>query len=80
MLDILTCVFRYIHELQPLFEIDPMLLRFCIKVIPLEDVYQLICKVPTSILLMRLAEESSLGYQVVSMFHKHTLCSCINIL
>ena len=58
----------YIQELQPLFKIDPLLLRLFVKVTALEDVQLLIGKVPTSILLMRLAEECTSGYQVIHMY------------
>ena len=56
-----------IQELQPLFEIDPLLLRLFVKVTAVEDLQLLISKVPTSILLMRLVEECSSGYQVIHM-------------
>ena len=52
------------QELQPLFQIDPLLLRLFVKVTALEDIQLLISKVPTSILLMRLAEECTYGHQV----------------
>ena len=54
----------YIKKLQPLFTIDPFLLRLFVKIVALEDLQMLIAKVPTSILLMRLAEEFTRGYQV----------------
>ena len=58
----------YIQELQPLFKIDPLLLRLFVKVTALEDLQLLIGKVPASILLMRLAEECTYGYQVIRMY------------
>ena len=47
----------YMEDLQPLFEIDPLLLRFFVYRTPLNNLYSLFGKVPTSIMLMRLAQE-----------------------
>ena len=59
----------YIQELQPFFETDPLLLRFFVKITALEDLQLLISKIPSSILLMRLAEELAeeckFPYQVI---------------
>ena len=55
----------YTQELQPLFEFDPLLLRFFVKVIALQELFLLIGKVPISILLVRLAEESTYENQVL---------------
>lgn len=55
---------RYIQELQPLFETDPLLLRLFVKVVAVEDLKLLINKVPMSMLLMRLTEELTYGYKV----------------
>ena len=64
----------YIDELQPLFEIDPLLLRLFVKVVALDEIHLLIGKVPTSILLMRLAEESTEGNQVIYQYMKMLQC------
>ena len=58
----------YIQELQPLFKIDPLLLRLFVKVTALEEISLLIGKVPTSILLVRLAEECTQENQVIYQF------------
>ena len=57
----------YIQELQPLFEIDPLLLRLFVKVTAFVDLESLFGKVPSSILLIRLAEECTSAYQVMHM-------------
>ena len=62
----------YFQELQPIFKFDPLLLRLFIKVTALEDLHLLIGKAPTSILLMRLVEESAYGNKV------HTYVVCIS--
>ena len=56
----------YIQELQPMFEIDPLLQRLFVKVTSLEDLPKLIGHVPISILLMRLSEELIHGNQVIT--------------
>lgn len=61
---IVSMFIRYTEELQPIFKIDPLLLRLFVKVVALEDLHLLIAKVPTSILLMRLVEESTNENQV----------------
>ena len=58
----------YIQELQPLFKIDPLLLRLFVKITALEDLQLLIGKVPNSILITRLAEECTYGYQVTNAY------------
>ena len=62
------CTLSYIQELQPLFEIDPLLLRLFVKVTAFVDLESLIGKIPSSILLMRLAEECTSVYQVCNVY------------
>lgn len=64
---------RYIQELEPLFKIDPMLLRLFVKVTALEDLELLIGKVPISIVLMRIAEDGSQVSQVSVKHAKYKL-------
>ena len=58
----------YVQELQPLFEIDPLLMRLFVKVTALEDLELLIVKIPSSIILMRLTEECASAYQVTNSY------------
>ena len=46
-------------DLQPLFEIDPLLLRFFTARTPLNRLLHFFGKVPTSVIFMRLAQEFS---------------------
>ena len=69
----------YIQKLQPLFKIDPFLIRLFVKVTALEDLQMLISKVPSSILLMRLSEEFSHGYHQVGKKLILLLCRQNNI-
>ena len=57
-------------DLQPLFEIDPLLLRLFVKQVSISDLEFLCGKVPTSILIMRLAQEAQQKVEVslVMMF------------
>ena len=64
-MSIASVFYSYIQKLQPIFKIDPFLLRLFVKITALEDLQMLINKVPTSILLMRLAEEFNHGYHQV---------------
>ena len=72
----------YFQKLQPSFEVDPMLLRLFVKVTALEEVSLLFGKIPTSILLMRLTEESTSGNQVLmaikSMYYINVLAGTYN--
>ena len=64
----LVCIIiynRYFEELHSLFVFDPLLLRLFVKVTALDEIFILIGKVPTSIVLMRLAEESTKGNKVI---------------
>ena len=54
----------FMPELQPLFEFDPLLLRVYIKKTAVVDLKNLVGKVPTDILLMRLAEDNLHKIQV----------------
>ena len=56
---------RYFEELRSLFAFDPLLLRLFVKVTALDEISALIGKVPTSIVLMRLAEESTRENKVI---------------
>ena len=55
----LKCSFpdSYLEELQPSFEIDPLLLRFFVYRTPLNKLSSLFGKIPISVVLMRLAQE-----------------------
>lgn len=48
----------FMPELQPLFKFDPLLERVYIKNTAVDDLRTLVGKVPTDILLMRLAEDN----------------------
>ena len=48
----------FMPKLQPLFKFDPLLLRVFIKKTAGADLKNLVGKVPTDILLMRLAEDN----------------------
>ena len=61
---------RYVQELQPLFESDPLLLRLFVKVIDVDDLKLLINKVPMSVLLMRLTDQCT---------DKHKVMYCIKV-
>ena len=73
-MDIIFVFNSYVQDLKPLFRIDPLLLRLFVKVISFEDVQLLIGKVPTSVLLMRLAEECAHGYQVMQYMNYDMYC------
>ena len=60
----------FMPELQPLFKFDPLLLRVFIKKTAVTDLKNLVGKVPTDILLMRLAEDNLCKMQVhISCIH-----------
>ena len=61
---------RYVQELQPLFESDPLLLRLFVKVVDVDDLKLLINKVPMSVLLMRLTDQCT---------DKHKVMYCIKV-
>ena len=64
-------LYSYFQELQPLFKIDPLLLRLFVKVIALEDLCLLIGKIPASVLLMRLVEGVTVMDQVIFINAQH---------
>ena len=55
-------------ELQPLFKFDPLLLRVYIKKTAVPELKSLVGKVPTDILLMRLAEDNLHKIQVCVVY------------
>jgi len=61
-------------ELEPLFEVDPLLLRLFVRKLEVAaGVSFLFGKVPTSIVIMRLAEECLLGREVMFVHAYHSI-------
>ena len=61
-----------------MFDVDPLLLRLFVKKLQVGDLPALFAKVPTSVILMRLAEECASKIEVILCIHDYNIhASCI---